>query len=116
MPNFHLPFLKQKKEDSHKATSREYFLALEISHGVVKSAVWSVINDKTQVLSVGASSDWDDATPDSLVTASDASLTDCLSAPWVTSLPPKPWLDFWPIPRAFLPRPSAWASGPILSK
>lgn len=79
MPNFHLPFLKQKKEDSHKATSREYFLALEISHGVVKSAVWSVINDKTQVLSVGASSDWDDATPDSLVTASDASLTDCLS-------------------------------------
>lgn len=72
-----LPFIK--KNSSPPRSSREYFLALEIDHGLVKSAIWSVINDKAQVLSVGQPSPWDDQTQASLTTAADQSITDCTS-------------------------------------
>lgn len=70
-----LPFLKKNTP----APSREYFFALEISHGIVKSAVWSVINGKTQVLSTGIHVQWDDESADSLITAADQSLSDSTS-------------------------------------
>lgn len=70
-----LPFLKKPKP----TPSREYFFALEISHGIVKSAVWSVINAKTQVLSTGIHVQWDDESADSLIAAADQSLTDSTS-------------------------------------
>ena len=70
-----LPFLKK----TTPTPSREYFFALEISHGIVKSAVWSVINAKTQVLSTGLHVQWDDESADSLIAAADQSLTDSTS-------------------------------------
>ena len=67
-----LPFLKKNENSS----SREYFFALEIDHGLVKSAVWSVINDKPQVLAVSSNQPWDDKAENSLITAADAALSD----------------------------------------
>jgi len=67
-----LPFLK--KDD--KAPAREYFFALEIDHLLVKAAVWSVVNDKPQVLAVSSTQSWDDKSEDSLITAADSALTD----------------------------------------
>lgn len=70
-----LPFLK-KNESS---PSREYFFALEIDHGLVKSAVWSVINDKPQVLAVSSNQPWDDKSESSLISAADTALSDASS-------------------------------------
>ena len=67
-----LPFLK--KDD--KAPAREYFFALEIDHLLVKAAVWSVVNDKPQVLAISSTQSWDDKSEDSLITAADSALTD----------------------------------------
>lgn len=67
-----LPFLKKKAPLS----KREYLFALEIDHFSVKSSVWGVINNKTQVLSVGIISSWDDQSETSLITAADESLSD----------------------------------------
>jgi hypothetical protein len=69
-----LPFFKKKS--SPASSPREYFFALEINPSLVKSAVWAVINDKTQVLSVGSQATWDGQTPDSLLTAVDQTLSD----------------------------------------
>lgn len=68
-----LPFLN-KKSDSQP--TREYFFALEIDHLLVKAAVWSVINDKPQVLAISSTQSWDDKSEDSLITAADSALTD----------------------------------------
>ncbi|KKU57914.1 MAG: hypothetical protein UX80_C0008G0027 [Candidatus Amesbacteria bacterium GW2011_GWA2_47_11b] len=70
-----LPFLKK----SPNTSTREYFFALEIDHGLIKSAVWSVINDKPQVLAVSSNQSWDDKSEDSLITAADAALSDATS-------------------------------------
>src|SRR3972149_2075124 len=70
-----LPFLPK----SAPAVSRKYLFALEISPQTVKSAVWSVINDKTQVLAVGAAVNWDDQGAESLTTACDQTLSDATS-------------------------------------
>lgn len=67
-----LPFLHKKPT----LPDREYFFALEIDHGIIKSAVWSVINGKSQVLSVGSTEKWDDLSEESLITACDKSLTE----------------------------------------
>jgi hypothetical protein len=69
-----LPFFKKKAHEI--SASREYFFALEINPSSVKSAVWSVINDKTQVLSVGTPADWDGQSEESLLSAVDQSLSD----------------------------------------
>jgi len=53
--------------------------ALEISPQTVKSAIWSVVNDKTQVLAVGAAANWDDHTEESLISACDQALSDATS-------------------------------------
>lgn len=70
-----LPFLKK----SAPASQRQYLFALEISPQTVKSAVWSVINDQTQVLAVGASATWDDKSEESLISACDQTLSDATS-------------------------------------
>lgn len=73
MPNFmNLPFFKKKSS----AESREYLFALEIGHEAVKTAIWSVVNKKTQVLSIGDPVLWDESKPDELITACDKSLSD----------------------------------------
>lgn len=70
-----LPFLPK----SAPVVSRKYLFALEISPQTVKSAVWSVINDKTQVLAVGAAVNWDDQGAESLISACDQTLSDATS-------------------------------------
>ncbi len=67
-----LPFFKK----NIPATTWKYLFALEISPQTVKSAVWSVVNDKPQVLAVGAAVNWDDKTTESLITATDQTLSD----------------------------------------
>ena len=71
-----LPFISRKTES---VPTREYFFALEINHALVKCAVWSVINDKPQVLAVSPGEPWDDKSEDELITAADAALTDAVS-------------------------------------
>ncbi len=67
-----LPFFKKNPEPQ----SRKYLFALEISPQTVKSAVWSVINDMTQVLAVGTAVNWDDQDVESLTSACDQTLSD----------------------------------------
>lgn len=68
-----LPFLKKPKEAT---PARQYLFAIEISPGIIKGAVWTVANDKTQVVAVGHAVAWDDKSSDSLVAAVDESITD----------------------------------------
>jgi hypothetical protein len=67
-----LPFFKK----TSSSPQREYFFALEIDHSVVKSAIWSVINDKSQVLTLGSNVAWDDQSEESLIAACDQTLSD----------------------------------------
>lgn len=71
-----LPFLK-RPATAH--SERQYLFAVEISPGVIKTAIWSVINDKTQVLAVSSASPWDDKTSDSLINATDTAISDATS-------------------------------------
>lgn len=68
-----LPFIKKT---SPPASKREYLFALALNHHLVKSAIWTVVNRKPQVLSVGCAVSWDDSTPDSLISACDQTITD----------------------------------------
>ena len=70
-----LPFLNQTEKHE---SQREYFLALEINLSAVKAAVWSVINDKTQVLGIGKIVTWDGQKIRSLVESADKAISDCL--------------------------------------
>lgn len=54
---------------------REYLLALEISPGVIKSAIWTVVNGAAQVLVTGRTQPWDNTTANSLLIATDASIS-----------------------------------------
>ncbi len=67
-----LPFFKKNPPP----VSRKYLFALEISPQTVKSAVWSVVNDKPQVLAVGSAVNWDDKSADNLIAAADQTLSD----------------------------------------
>jgi len=71
----HLPFFPKP----NPVVSRKYLFALEISPQTVKSAVWSVVNDKVQVLAVGAAVNWDDQGAESLIAACDQTLSDAAS-------------------------------------
>lgn len=51
-------------------------LALEIGQGVAKSAVWTVINSQTQVVSVGSPANWRDLDLNSLITAIDTTVSE----------------------------------------
>lgn len=55
---------------------RDYLLALEISQGVTKSAVWTVINAQTQVVSVGSPANWRDPDLNSLISAIDTTISE----------------------------------------
>jgi len=71
-----LPFAKK----NHPTTpAHEQFFAIQIGPENVKSAVWSVYNNKPQVLAVGMASGWDGQTQDSLLLAADQSVSDTLS-------------------------------------
>lgn len=67
-----LPFIKKRSDSS----PREYLFALEIGHETVKSAIWSVVNNKTQVLAIGSPVAWDESLPEQLITAGDQTLSD----------------------------------------
>jgi len=67
-----LPFLTKNE----LTQTRKYVFALEISPSTIKGAIWTVINDQTQVVAVSTSVNWDDKTEDSLITACDQVLTD----------------------------------------
>ena len=71
-----LPFLKKNPSP---ITDRKYLFALEISPGIIKSAIWSVINDLPQVLAVSSAFPWDDKTSESLISACDQAVTDATS-------------------------------------
>jgi hypothetical protein len=67
-----LPFFNKKSLTS----GRDYLFTLEIGYEFVRSAIWTVVNDKTQVVSVGKTVSCNPATEDSLLVACDQTLTD----------------------------------------
>lgn len=66
-----LPLFKKRPSPP----KREYLYALEIYPSSVRCAVWSVVNSHPQLLSTGETVDWDDTTLDSLVEATDITLS-----------------------------------------
>jgi hypothetical protein len=71
-----LPFLKKPERPQ---LERQYLFAIEISPEVIKSAVWSIINGKTQVLAVAHAVNWDNKSAESLNTAVDQALADAVN-------------------------------------
>lgn len=64
------------KLNTNKETKKETFLALEISYEAVKSAVWTVEEEKTVVLKTGSIEEWEEKNEDkSLINAVDVSIT-----------------------------------------
>lgn len=72
----HLPFFP--KSTSH-TSQREYFFTLEVDHSQVKSAIWTVVNNKPQVVSIGDIGTWDDQNESSLVNAADTSISSSIN-------------------------------------
>src|SRR3989344_958822 len=68
-----LPFFPKNNVST---VPRDYILALEISPGVAKSAVWTVINAQTQVVSVGSPANWRDSDLNSLIAAIDTTISE----------------------------------------
>lgn len=68
LPTILSKFAAEKKEEP------EPFLALEISHHFVKSAIWQVSESKTQLISFGGVENWDGQDLDELVVLADASI------------------------------------------
>ena len=62
------------KLNSKKQKKTEAFLTLEISRGLVKSAVWTVKEEKTAVLNFGSTEEWEKESQ-GLIAAADLSLT-----------------------------------------
>ena len=63
------------KISTSQEEKRETFLSLEISPEIVKSAVWTVEDGKTIVLNVGSIEEWDENNLDSIITATDQSIS-----------------------------------------
>lgn len=63
------------KFNTSQEINQEPFLALEISTETVKSAVWTVEQEKTVLLKTGSIEEWEEENEESLVTAADASIT-----------------------------------------
>lgn len=87
---------------SDNSRPRDYLVALEISDRQVKCALWTIANDKVQVISVGQPYPWEDPKPDSLLAAADKSLSEALDRLDVTGQVqpekvifglPQNWLD-----------------------
>jgi hypothetical protein len=68
-----LPFFKNRLTAGQQ---RDYLFAVQIDPTLVKTSVWTVANDKVQVLAVGLLSKWDAQTSESLISACDESLSD----------------------------------------
>lgn len=68
-----LPFFQK---NNISTVPRDYILALEISQGVAKSAVWTVVNAQTQVVSVGSPVNWKDPDLTSLISAIDTTVSE----------------------------------------
>ncbi len=71
-----LPFFKKKSDHPR----REFLFALEIGYETVKSAIWTVVNDKTQILSFGNSIRCQTDNTDSLIPGCDQTLSDAAQA------------------------------------
>jgi hypothetical protein len=68
-----LPFFKKSSSAKSK---REYLFTLEIGYEMVRSAIWAVVNEKTQVLSIGKTVGCNPSLEDSFLPACDQTLTD----------------------------------------
>ncbi len=61
----------------HKPEEKlKFFLAIEISEEIVKSALWTVKSGQTEVVKIGSLQDWDGKTKESLLTSIDNSISD----------------------------------------
>ena len=69
-----LPNLLSKLKSSPPPTKQ--FVAVEISPFAVKSAIWQVKGDQTEVVSLGSIQSWDQPSEADLVSALDLSLAD----------------------------------------
>ncbi len=58
--------------------NREYFFALEINSHSVRSAIWAIFNEKTQVISTGSLSVWQGKDAEDLITAADNTISVCV--------------------------------------
>ena len=63
------------KIGTSREEERETFLALEISSEAVKSAVWSVEENKTTILKTGSIEEWQEEDKASLINAVDVSIS-----------------------------------------
>lgn len=63
----------------HPPELPQRFAAIEISPHAVKSAIWQVLGDTTELVSIGSLQPWETDNSDELVVAADASLNDALS-------------------------------------
>jgi hypothetical protein len=68
-----LPFFKKISS----GPKREYLFSLEIGYETVRSAIWTVANDRTQVLTIGKTVSCTPAVAENLIAACDQTLTDC---------------------------------------
>ncbi len=59
----------------HEPSDSEHFWALVIGKNWVQSAIWRVVGDKTEVVTQGTSVSWDEDSEESLVVATDSSLS-----------------------------------------
>jgi len=80
-----------------KEEAPEQFFALEISDDIVKSAVWTVVDGRTQVVKIGSTETWDGQDPDSLLKAVDQSITQASD-----NLVPEPSGVVFGLPEAWL--------------
>ncbi|OGD10233.1 hypothetical protein A2397_02570 [Candidatus Amesbacteria bacterium RIFOXYB1_FULL_44_23] len=69
-----LPFLQ--RQQSSQTRQREYLFALDLAYDHVASAIWTVANGKTQVISLGKIALWQESTAGSLLEACDQTLSD----------------------------------------
>lgn len=72
-----LPNLLNRIKTSPEAPQR--FVAIEIARGTVKTAVWQVANQTTNIVSLGSIQDWQEESDDDLLLAIDASLSEALA-------------------------------------
>ena len=61
---------------SSKEKNQEQFLAVEIGSETVSTALWQIIENKTKIISIGTSEDWEDSEKhENLLSAIDTSLS-----------------------------------------
>lgn len=58
-----------------EAAKLEYFLAIELTDDIVKSAVWTVVDGHTKIVKIGPANIWDGQNQEKLLTAVDESIS-----------------------------------------